>query len=77
MKFRQHNLAILRLHTQNGAEENIVVMVLKFQPDPNQASHRKHTLLVTQRLSKTGQFQTYMPHMRGTCEMCRFEIGDT
>jgi hypothetical protein len=54
VKFWQYNSVVLQLHTQNGAAENIEVMLPKFWLDLNQASHHKNTLLITLRLSIKG-----------------------
>jgi hypothetical protein len=46
-KFRRHNNDVLCCTILSVQSENSGVMLLKFCPDPNQASHHKHALSVT------------------------------
>jgi hypothetical protein len=46
-KFRWHNLDVLRWTISGVQSENSGIMLPKFHPDPNRASHHKHALSVT------------------------------
>jgi hypothetical protein len=46
-KFRRHNPDVLHCTILDVQLKNSGVMLSKFRPDPNQASHHKHALSIT------------------------------